>query len=90
MKKNFNETLLRELRKAGEVTRAVSLLLPRERYIITKHYGLDGNDPISLQSLARDFDISRERARQIETVALNKVLFSLKKKELCIIVRSDK
>jgi RNA polymerase primary sigma factor len=90
MKKQFNQTLLTELVKAGEVSRAVSMLMPRERYIIIKHYGLDGSDPVSLSALARDYEISRERARQIETAALNRVLFMLKKKELCITVRSNK
>ncbi|MEN6450457.1 MAG: sigma-70 family RNA polymerase sigma factor [Thermoguttaceae bacterium] len=42
----------------------------RDREIIKRHFGLGGNDPSTLDEIARTFAISRERVRQIETRAL--------------------
>lgn len=48
-------------------------LTERERIIITRRFGLDGTEPETLLSIANDIGVTRERVRQIEVVALNKM-----------------
>ena len=48
-------------------------LSDREKDIIRKYYGLDGYKPGTLESVGSDYDISRERVRQIRLNALRKM-----------------
>lgn len=43
---------------------------PKERLILVKKFGLDGGKEVALQRIGRDYDLSRERVRQIEAQAL--------------------
>ena len=52
---------------------ALEQLTERERVIVTMRYGLDGNDPRTLEQAGAVFGITRERARQIEQEALRKL-----------------
>ena len=45
----------------------------RERRIIELRYGLDGQHPSTLDDIGRRFNVTRERIRQIEKHALNKL-----------------
>lgn len=40
-------------------------LTPQELFIVTKHFGLDGESPMTLQDIGEIHNISRERVRQI-------------------------
>ncbi len=53
--------------------RALRLLSERERTVIELRYGLTGNDPLTLEQIGRDFGITRERVRQIESNSLRKL-----------------
>lgn len=44
----------------------------RERKILILRFGLEGGEPHTLEEVARKFDITRERIRQIEVTALQK------------------
>lgn len=44
----------------------------RERKILTLRFGLAGEEPHTLEEVAKEFGITRERIRQIEVVALKK------------------
>ena len=46
---------------------------PRERKVLEMRYGLDGNERMRLEDVARKFGVSRERIRQIEYTALSKL-----------------
>ncbi|MEL6345868.1 MAG: sigma-70 family RNA polymerase sigma factor [Myxococcota bacterium] len=46
------------------------MLDERERFILTHHYGLDGNDPKTMADIGKKIGLSRERVRQIEVGAL--------------------
>lgn len=49
-------------------------LTPREQRLVRLRFGLDDGHSRSLRELAAAFQISRERARQIEAVALEKMI----------------
>lgn len=44
-----------------------------ERQILIMRFGLDGGEPARLQEIGKKFHLTRERIRQIETRALNKL-----------------
>lgn len=48
-------------------------LSEREITILTLRYGLDGNDPITLEEIGNMYGLTRERIRQVESKALNKL-----------------
>ena len=50
------------------------VLTPREKNIITKRYGLDGNDEITQKEIASELGISRSYVSRIEKRALTKIL----------------
>ena len=52
----------------------VEKLPDREKYVIKLRYGLDGDqDPQSLEQIGRELGLTRERVRQIETQALERL-----------------
>jgi len=48
-------------------------LNPNEGKVITMRFGLNNEDPKTLESIGKEFDVTRERVRQIETQALIKL-----------------
>jgi RNA polymerase sigma factor (sigma-70 family) len=57
----------------NRVLKALAILGPREREVLVLRYGLEGNEPRTLESIGRLFGVSRERIRQIESRALRKL-----------------
>jgi RNA polymerase primary sigma factor len=55
------------------LARALGALPARERGVITMRYGLDGEDPKTLEEVGQAFGVTRERIRQIETHTLRKL-----------------
>ncbi len=51
----------------------IAELPPTERYIIEKRYGLNKRAPSTLDSIGRQFGITRERVRQIEKQAIQRL-----------------
>lgn len=45
----------------------------RERYIISDYYGLDGGKPKTLDEIGEEFNITKERVRQLNEKALKKM-----------------
>src|SRR5574344_1361433 len=43
---------------------------PKERLVLMRKFGLDGGKETALQRIGKDFSLTRERIRQIETQAL--------------------
>jgi RNA polymerase sigma factor (sigma-70 family) len=61
-----------QLRK-DEVWKWISTLEKREAGVLTLRFGLDGGSPRSLDEVGRVFRVTRERARQIQAQALDKL-----------------
>lgn len=51
----------------------LSTLNPRTREIITSRYGLETGERKTLESIGKQYDITRERVRQIENFALHSI-----------------
>jgi RNA polymerase primary sigma factor len=64
-----------ELRK-GDVKDWLDMLEPRESEVLSMRYGLDGKDPRTLEEIGKTFHVSRERVRQIQRQAIEKLRHS--------------
>jgi RNA polymerase primary sigma factor len=65
--------LLRRKMVRQEIRQHLKYLTPREAEIVTLRYGLDGREPRTLEVVGRKFKVTRERVRQIQEIALNKL-----------------
>ncbi|MCX8496672.1 MAG: RNA polymerase sigma factor RpoD/SigA [Akkermansiaceae bacterium] len=59
----------------------LSVLNDRERHIINNRFGLSGLKPMLLEDVGREFGVSRERIRQLQNSALEKMRKALMKKD---------
>ena len=57
-------------------------LTPREEKVLRLRYGLDDGRPRTLEEVGKEFNVTRERIRQIEAKALRKLRHPSKKKKL--------
>lgn len=56
-----------------DIKSVIRQLEDREAEIIHLRFGLDGNHPLTLEEVGERFDITRERVRQIQNIALHKM-----------------
>ncbi|MBW3592205.1 MAG: sigma-70 family RNA polymerase sigma factor [Actinobacteria bacterium] len=61
-----------EMRKET-LSRVLRMLAPRERRVLELRYGLNGEQPRTLDEVGRAFNVTRERVRQIENQSLRKL-----------------
>ena len=71
------QTMLRE-----QLIQALHKLTPREEKVIRLRYGLDDGKQRTLEEVGREFNVTRERIRQIEAKALRKLRNPTKSKKL--------
>lgn len=57
----------------NDVRSLLSVLSDKEKKIIEMRYGLDGNKPMSLKEIGDNYSLTKERIRQIEKRALEKL-----------------
>jgi RNA polymerase primary sigma factor len=76
-----DELLLRES-FVRAITDALAELPARERRVLELRFGLSDDQPKTLREIGETMDLSRERVRQIESRALNKLRRSHKKHSL--------
>ncbi|NNH74601.1 sigma-70 family RNA polymerase sigma factor [Nocardia uniformis] len=57
----------------GQLAKALRTLPEREAQVIALRYGLDGHEARTLEEIGRLFGVSRERVRQIEAKAMQKL-----------------
>ncbi len=70
-------TLLRE-----QLLNAMDTLTTREEKVLRLRFGLDDGRPRTLEEVGREFDVTRERIRQIEAKALRKLRHPSRSKAL--------
>jgi RNA polymerase primary sigma factor len=56
-----------------DITQVLQILTPREQRILRMRLGLDGGRPHTLEETGQEFGVTRERIRQIEFKALQKL-----------------
>jgi len=56
-----------------QIDQALSSLNARERRVIELRFGLQGEQPRTLEEIGREFGVTRERIRQLEGMALRKL-----------------
>ena len=69
--------LLRE-----EIDSMLQGLNERERQVIKLRFGLENGKPLTLEEVGRQFNVTRERIRQIETAALRKLRNPVRSKKV--------
>lgn len=55
------------------IARALEVLQPRDRRVLTLYFGLEGNRPMTLQEIARELGVTRERVRQLRDRAVKRL-----------------
>jgi RNA polymerase primary sigma factor len=65
-----------EMLRRRAVREALARLPERQRQVLELRFGLDG-DPISLEAIGKELGISRERVRQLEAEAMNRLALDL-------------
>jgi RNA polymerase primary sigma factor len=61
------------LNLADQTAKMLSTLTPREERVLRKRFGIGEKTDHTLEEVGRDFDVTRERIRQIEAKALRKL-----------------
>lgn len=56
-----------------QLIQVLNTLTPREEKVLRLRYGLDDSHPRTLEEVGREFNVTRERIRQIEAKALRKL-----------------
>lgn len=57
----------------GKLQKALDTLSPREKQVLTLRFGLDDGRERTLEEVGTEIGVTRERIRQVETVALRKL-----------------
>ena len=76
-----NEYASNELLKK-ELQEILKELTPREAKVLQLRYGLEDNRPHTLEEVGKEFNVTRERIRQIEAKALRKLRHPSRSKKL--------
>ena len=70
-------TMLKE-----QISRVLDTLTPREEKVLRLRYGIDDGRPRTLEEVGKEFNVTRERIRQIEAKALRKLRHPSRSKRL--------
>ena len=66
----------------AQLFQVIETLTPREQKVIRLRYGLDDSHPRTLEEVGKEFNVTRERIRQIEAKALRKLRHPNRSKKL--------
>jgi RNA polymerase primary sigma factor len=72
---------LRDRDQNSDLNEMVNSLEKREAEIIKLRFGLDGRDELTLEEVGKRFNVTRERIRQLEYLALSKMRRAMTKHE---------
>lgn len=76
-----DDTLMNESFKE-EIGRALSKLSAREAEVIKLYFGIDIDEPLTLEEIGEKFNLTRERVRQIKEKAIRRLRNTTRSKEL--------
>ena len=65
----------------GQLDDLMEVLDERESKIIDARFGIGGGAPMTLEEVGREFGVTRERIRQLQNIALDKMRKTLRKRE---------
>ncbi len=65
----------------GQLADLLDILDERASRIIDARFGLNGKTPMTLEEVGREFGVTRERIRQLQNIALDKMRHSMRIKE---------
>lgn len=65
-----------------EIERALSTLTAREADVVRLYFGLNGENPMTLEEIGERFDLTRERVRQIKEKAIRRLKHTSRSKML--------
>jgi RNA polymerase primary sigma factor len=65
----------------GQLDDLMEVLDERESKIIDARFGIGGKTPMTLEEVGREFGVTRERIRQLQNIALDKMRKTLRKRE---------
>jgi RNA polymerase primary sigma factor len=71
-----------QTRRVEEVASWLDILGNDEKRVIILRYGLDGEEPQTLESIGKIFGVTRERIRQIEQKSINKLRRIVKRRNI--------
>jgi RNA polymerase sigma factor RpoS len=71
-----------DIRRREHIDDWLKQLSVSEKKVVEMRFGLIDGDPMTLDSIGKEFGITRERVRQIETQALNKLRAITKRKKI--------
>jgi RNA polymerase primary sigma factor len=57
-------------------------LKPIEKEVIMRHFGLNGRRPLTLKEIGEKYNLTKERIRQIEHTALQKLRYPMAKRKV--------
>ena len=67
------ENSAQKMLRRKDVVRLLKTLDNREREIIKRRFGIDNEEPRTLEQIGNDLGFSKERIRQLESLALQKL-----------------
>ncbi len=68
--------------KREEVRKYLDILSPREKKVLILRYGFEDNIPRTLEEVGKEFNVTRERIRQIEAKAIKKLRYKSERNRL--------
>jgi RNA polymerase primary sigma factor len=72
-----------------QIMSALDELSDREKEVVRLRFGLDGDQPQTLEEVGRQFGVTRERIRQIESKTLAKLRHPQRRQKLEDYLRAD-
>lgn len=67
------------------LSKAIETLNPREAKVICSHFGVDSDKEMTLQEIGSELNLTRERVRQIQVTALNKIKLNYGRQLMCFL-----
>ena len=67
------DALTRLFRQRADLAAVLDDLAPNERTVLRRRFGLEGDEPETLETIGQGLQLSRERVRQIESAGLRKL-----------------